>query len=698
MSDHGNGIESVPMIRETSVFHGESKIPENHHAHMRRPVIGLYGIPGSGKTTLLGLLQSQLEREQFVFYESSQVIGNLVEGGLEAFRSMGMAEKKLLRERAIELIGSESSKNGKTAIVTGHFMFWPEEQDVGELAWTTEDAQTYTHILYLDAAPKTVEKQCLDDTHKKRSSSSVTHLRKWQQAEKDQLRDLCYQHSILFARIPYPGSLDKVMALILDFHRHKQDLNQTMIEAELDKAFISAKGVMETVLVLDADKTLAQQDSGVLFWEKYLESIKPVSGSSPLKKLFSNPSGYSYYTFRQAMLLYEETVDQKVYDLLCQHVASVIVIHPEFVSLLKKVAEHKHVGAVVVTCGLRRVWEKVLEAKGLLETVKVIGSGPITDGFVVTGLVKAALVARLQKEYQALVYAFGDSPVDIDMLKKADQAIVVVGEEGTRSVSMEDRLIKAIQNEGFEACQVIFPNDAPLRVNTTKLPVIDITGKHFLDSVFCRRKKDTTFPVYYPAITNAIKLLTTPMRDAGNSGPSLRRAHGLVGWYLAIEVLVDLIDVEEYQIQHVLDRPTLGYRFKHESHILIVALMRGGEPMALGVSEALPAAMFLHAKNPEDIKLSHIQDCKTIVLVDSVINTGKTIVDFVTFIRKIHATVRIVVVAGTVQVKSISGLLSEALSSFADVSLVALRTSETKFVGSYTTDTGNRLFNTTHLP
>jgi hypothetical protein len=33
------------------------------------------------------------------------------------------------------------------------------------------------------------------------------------------------------------------------------------------------------------------------------------------------------------------------------------------------------VRAVVVTCGIRSVWEKVLEREGLLATVKVIG-GP----------------------------------------------------------------------------------------------------------------------------------------------------------------------------------------------------------------------------------------------------------------------------------------------------------------------------------
>jgi len=61
-------------------------------------------------------------------------------------------------------------------------------------------------------------------------------------------------------------------------------------------------------------------------------------------------------------------------------VALVVTIYPEFVSLLKLVAKQEHVSAVIVTCGLRRVWDKVLEREGLSKTVKVIGGGRIVDG------------------------------------------------------------------------------------------------------------------------------------------------------------------------------------------------------------------------------------------------------------------------------------------------------------------------------
>lgn len=162
--------------------------------------------------------------------------------------------------------------------------------------------------------------------------------------------------------------------------------------------------------------------------------------------------------------------------------------------------------------------------------------------------------------------------------------------------------------------------------------------------------------------------------------------------------MADVVGLEQRPIQHVLGRPETGYQLFHEKETTIVALMRGGEPMAFGVNDAFPFAMFVHASDPDDLKFHHLQGQLTVVLVDSVVNTGKTVVNFVKHIRKLHATIRIVVVAGVVQDQCISkGFLNEALAHHANLHLIALRLSETKFTGSGTTDTGNRLFNTTHL-
>jgi uracil phosphoribosyltransferase len=84
--------------------------------------------------------------------------------------------------------------------------------------------------------------------------------------------------------------------------------------------------------------------------------------------------------------------------------------------------------------------------------------------------------------------------------------------------------------------------------------------------------------------------------------------------------------------------------------------------------------------------------------VDSVVNSGKTVVQFVEHVRNLHATIRIVVIAGVVQAQSVSrDSPAQVLARQGKLALIALRLSDNKFTGRGTTDTGNRLFNTTHM-
>lgn len=64
-----------------------------------------------------------------------------------------------------------------------------------------------------------------------------------------------------------------------------------------------------------------------------------------------------------------------------------------------------------------------------------------------------------------------------------------------------------------------------------------------------------------------------------------------------------------------------------------MAIMRGGELMAFGVGDTFPLAMLANAKDAADIKLHHPQGQLTVILVDSVVNTGKTILEFVQHAR-----------------------------------------------------------------
>ena len=666
-------------------------------------VVGLYGVPGCGKTHLLKQLKQVLDKNNFAFYDGSEIIKSLVPGGLDAFKSFGGDQQTHWRQQAIDKIGKECIESGKTGVVAGHFMFWGEKDIQGRPIYTKNDVETYTHILYLDTPAETIADRRLHDTERKRPFTSEAHLLKWQCTEMTLLRRLCLKHGILFSSVRSNQTLqDKVLKLLLEFRNSSEALNLSCGERRLDEIVASSRGRITTMVVLDADRTLTPEDTGRLYW-KIVSKVRSLDdGEDPLKTIFKY-LGYSYNGFRQAMLLYEETASDQEFDAFCQEVASLVPMHPEFLSLLQLVEDQKHIGAIVVTSGLRLIWEKVLAREGLSDSVSVVGGGRIADGFVVTADVKGALTARLRNTHQMYVWAFGDSPLDVKMLCAADQAFVVVIEESKRSSGMDNALTNAIQvkGHGLQARQVLLPNNVLPRLDTDQLPVVKLTDSEFVKSLLGDKYNSSGLQVICASDKNpsAAKLLATPMRHAAIAGPELRRAHRRVGHYLAIEYMSNVIGLEASPVTHVLGHPTDGSQLFHEKQTTIVALMRGGEPMALGVNEAFPLAMFVHASNADDVKLHHLEGQVTVVLVDSVINTGKCIIEFVQRVRKLHATIRIVVVAGVVQAQCVrGGSLEQALADQAKLHLIALRTSETKFTGSGTTDTGNRLFNTTHLP
>lgn len=693
--------------------------PKNSLQASKPVVVGVYGIPGCGKSSMLVELKNRLGEEQFSFHEGSQAIASLLPGGLAAFHQASQDEKARYRELAINAIANEATKNQKVAVVAGHFMFWSEKDQQYHRVCTKADLETYTHVIYFDTAADIVSLRRQDDKGRERPTMTPARLDDWAKTEKRELQRLCRSSGILFIALSEAerGALSvRTINLLLDFQHHCSQHNLRLAQNRLDSISLRSGFTMDckqpcTMLVLDADKTLATQDTGKLFWEVMLKKnlLDPSSlegkCEDPLTTLFSSQLGYSYTAFRQATLLYEQYSDEQVFEGVCRNIASLVKMHPAMVSLLQTAERKRNVSAVVVTCGLRRVWEIVLANHGLMGTVKVIGGGRISDGFVVTAQVKASLVERLQNMYGLYVWAFGDSPLDIPMLRAADEAIVVVGEQYVRSRSMETHLLQAIDSGNFCPRQVLLPETAAPRQDVERLPLVNIESSEFLFEISRqrdhRRQPTAEHHIVHATGRAAAKLLTTATRDARVSGPALREAHRLVGRYLATELLPDVVGTEEYEIPHVQGHQTLGHRVKNEKKTAIVALMRGGEPMAFGISDVLPLAIFLHAKRPEDVEARHLLGLETVLLVDSVVNTGKSIVEFVRHIRGLNSRVGIVVMAGVIQAKAVAagpeGVLHQLHQGEPKVDVVAFRLSDNKFTGKGVTDTGARLFNTTEL-
>lgn len=258
-------------------------------------VIGLYGLPGSGKSYLLYQLKGRLNHEEFAFYEGSEVITSVTPGGAMAFQQASEQEKTLIRQRAINTIRKESIKNNKT----GLFMFWPVEQEDGLTVATQDDLETFTRLVYLNTSPEEIARRYENDKIINRPLLLVTHMSKWHQAEEDQLRNLCRKHNILFISLPsFPAPLESTVKSIRDFHEQDPDYNDFQAEKRLDDIFNRPQSQLETVLVLDADKCLAAEDPGLLFWETVCEMKGSKGRERTLQTLFSSPLSYSYTAFR----------------------------------------------------------------------------------------------------------------------------------------------------------------------------------------------------------------------------------------------------------------------------------------------------------------------------------------------------------------------------------------------------------------
>jgi uracil phosphoribosyltransferase len=272
------------------------------------------------------------------------------------------------------------------------------------------------------------------------------------------------------------------------------------------------------------------------------------------------------------------------------------------------------------------------------------------------------------------------------MLRQADEAVIVVGSAATRSKTMEEESLLAMA-DGMRAEQLLLETEVP-RLDTDLLPLHD--PKDFASRFFASIK------VYDATDKPGAKILASATRNSVNKGPSLCQAHAVAGAYLAIEYVADILGIETYAMDHVQGQKTSGHQLKQESSVLIVALMRGGEPFARGIWSIFPIAEFKHAHVPADISPDDLRRCSAIVLADFVIHSGASIIDFIGHIRSEARDIPILVAAGVTQAKAVHRM-SKAGRRFGSFDVVTLRRSDNSYVGSGGTDTGNRLFNTTHL-
>ncbi|KEF62864.1 uncharacterized protein A1O9_00837 [Exophiala aquamarina CBS 119918] len=96
--------------------------------------------------------------------------------------------------------------------------------------------------------------------------------------------------------------------------------------------------------------------------------------------------------------------------------------------------------------------------------------------------------------------------------------------------------------------------------------------------------------------------------------------------------------------------------------------------MALVVGEILRKASVLYERHAGEIRIEHVDSKSVIILVDSVINTGQMVVDFIRRLTRLNAALRIVIIAAVVQDEEIANI--EALKNTIQRQQVGLRTKQ----------------------
>ena len=212
-------------------------------------------------------------------------------------------------------------------------------------------------------------------------------------------------------------------------------------------------------------------------------------------------------------------------------------------------------------------------------------------------------------------------------------------------------------------------------------------------------------------VSTAASVLATQTRRADLSGPDLQSQHTNVGKYLA-DRLMDMYSeyfVEKRDFAHVQGNNFVGSVVSDD--VLILPLMRGGEPMSRGIYERFPNAKLVHYYHDEQTESCNrlskaLAKVSNVIIVDSVVNEGKSVRDVIHHIHKLMTNCaengtncksttsllppRIFVVTAVMQMEASRRLPVD----YPLIRFVALRISDNKYKGRGGTDTGNRLFGT----
>ncbi len=203
-------------------------------------------------------------------------------------------------------------------------------------------------------------------------------------------------------------------------------------------------------------------------------------------------------------------------------------------------------------------------------------------------------------------------------------------------------------------------------------------------------------PLIHFTDRHLVRLLATETRRTDTKPRDLANSHKAVGRFLAGE-LAEHLEMEPCDIKHP-QGIRQGWKIAREHEIGLLVLMRSGLHVADGVRDILQVAPMFHAKPTRTVGLNRAdlaglekERIKISVVIDSVVNTGTSLEPILHQLT--NRGLRIFVLSLVSPVATADRLAHD----WPEVHFLFARTSENQYVGKGTTDTGNRLFGTSHI-
>lgn len=533
--------------------------------------MALYGMPCAGKTTIM----EQIPNARIV--HGSQELNRICGG---SFASLSDEEKNAVRIMYTEFI---RGLDEELIVSDGHYSF------LENVAFTDADSELYDVFLYIYCPPEILLERYRQSAKNSRfSENAVETIKQWQNYEIEHLREACHQRNKDFYVVSdHDDDASKALSFI-EFIRNGHSGFQTARQIS-DKIRAIYPQPCE-LFIVDGDKTAILQDSYRFccggktavfdrnFYTDYQSYLFAYELSRAPAPQYSNIEGL--------------TKNSLVWD------------------------EVKEGHYVVLSSGITDLWDKI----GTRFHLQNVIADPIISADT------KYFITKLLQEAGYTIRAYGDSKIDLYMLRQANEGTLFIGQ----------RISRSLRGESLHGIRLIY------------------------DHQFYRLSD-----AMEPEVLHDIQICKS---NSGINGNRLALAHIRLGNKLGAAISNQISPQDT----------------------AILVLGRGGRFFGDGLYVGFGGVFY--SMHPSRDEIPDIE-ADRVILVDSVINTGKSILRIIQKLRAKRPDMDIIIAANVIQ--------EDAVKLFNGMKVYAVRTSSNSFVGKNQAkqagktgpDTADRLFN-----